>query len=157
MIMIMVMLIDFSCVAMLIYIAVVDAKKMIISNKILATLFILSIVKQSILFTDVTILLISTGIISMVFIMLYYGIKNFIGGGDVKLIFVLSLWLGYPKIVIALYIAFIIGGVTALIYLMLKERKFAEKIAFAPFLVIGSLISLFKSDMVLNFWQWMIR
>lgn len=148
-------MIDFICIILLIYIAVTDMRKMIISNKVLAVLLVMSVIKQFLSAADISSLLISTGIVIIIFTVLYYSVENLIGGGDVKLIFVLSIWLGYPQVVVALYLAFIAGGIFAAFYLLFEHGKTVDKIAFAPFLVIGSLISLFENEAVLNFWQMM--
>lgn len=129
----MVAVIDFICIILFIYIAVVDIKEMIVSNKVLAVLLPLAVIKQAVSAADIGVILASTVVIAAIFTVLYYGMKGFIGGGDVKLIFVLSVWLGYPQIVVALYLAFIAGGVFAAGYLLFKRQRTVNKIAFAPF------------------------
>ena len=151
----MVAVIDFICIILFIYIAVIDIKKMIISNKVLAVLLPLAVIKQAVS-ADIGVILASTGVIAAIFTALYYNTKDFIGGGDVKLIFVLSVWLGYPQIVVALYLAFIAGGVFAAGYLLFKRRRTVNKITFAPFLTAGAFISFLACDAVLNFWQMII-
>ena len=152
----MVAVIDFICIILFIYISVVDIKEMTVSNKVLAVLLSLAVIKQAVSAADIGIIMASTGVIAAIFTALYYNTKDFIGGGDVKLIFVLSVWLGYPQIVVALYLAFIAGGVFAAGYLLFKRKKATGKIAFAPFLTAGAFISLFACDAVLNFWQMII-
>ena len=151
----LIVMIDFICIILLIYIAVTDMRKMIISNKVLAVLLVMSVIKQCLSAADISSLLISTGIVIIIFTVLYYSVENLIGGGDVKLIFVLSIWLGYPQVVVALYLAFIAGGICAAFYLLFEHGETVDKLAFAPFLVTGSLISLFENEAVLNFWQMM--
>ena len=135
--------IDYLCILLLIYIAIKDITSFIISNKILCVLLVLALIRQVLSvnsINDMKFLLLCSVILLVIFSVLYYGIKNFMGGGDVKLIFVLSIWLGYPQIIIALYIAFIFGGVFAVMYLLIKQRMYTVKIAFAPFLVVGAVI-----------------
>lgn len=147
--------IDYLCILLLIYIAIKDIKSFIISNKVLCVLLILSLVKQFLAVNsidDIKVLLLCSVILLVIFSVLYYGIKNFMGGGDVKLIFVLSIWLGYPQIIIALYIAFIFGGVFAVMYLLIKQRMYTVKIAFAPFLVVGAVISFFIGSRLYDLW-----
>lgn len=147
--------IDCLSILLLIYIAIKDIKSFTISNKMLCVLLILSLVKQILAvnsINDMKVLLLCSAILLVIFSVLYYGIKNFMGGGDVKLIFVLSIWLGYPQIIIALYIAFILGGVFAVMYLLIKRRKYTVKIAFAPFLVVGAVISFFVGSKLYDLW-----
>ncbi len=147
--------IDYLCILLLIYIAIKDITSFIISNKILCVLLVLALIRQVLSvnsINDMKFLLLCSVILLVIFSVLYYGIKNFIGGGDVKLIFVLSIWLGYPQIIIALYIAFIFGGVFAVMYLLIKQRMYTVKIAFAPFLVVGAVISFFIGSRLYDLW-----
>ncbi|MDO8658017.1 MAG: prepilin peptidase [Candidatus Levybacteria bacterium] len=74
------------------------------------------------------------------------------GFGDVKLVFLLGLFLGFPKIVVALYLAFLTGAVISLILIMFRKKKFfGSTIPFGPFLVIGTIISLFFGDLILKY------
>lgn len=147
--------IDYLCILLLICIAIKDIKSFTISNKVLCVLLILSLVKQILVINsidDMKFLLLCSVVLLVIFSILYYGIKNFMGGGDVKLIFVLSIWLGYPQIIIALYIAFIFGGVFAVMYLLIKQRMYTVKIAFAPFLVVGAVVSFFVGSRLYDLW-----
>ena len=147
--------IDYLCILLLIYIAIKDITSFIISNKILCVLLVLALIRQVLSvnsINDMKFLLLCSVVLLVIFSVLYYGIKNFMGGGDVKLIFVLSIWLGYPQIIIALYIAFIFGGVFAVMYLLIKQRKYTVKIAFAPFLVVGAVVSFFVGSRLYDLW-----
>lgn len=147
--------IDYLCILLLIYIAIKDIKSFIISNKILCVLLVLALIRQVLSvnsINDMKFLLLCSVILLVIFSVLYYVIKNFMGGGDVKLIFVLSIWLGYPQIIIALYIAFIFGGVFAVMYLLIKQRMYTVKIAFAPFLVVGAVVSFFVGSRLYDLW-----
>ena len=147
--------IDYLCILLLIYIAIKDITSFIISNKILCVLLVLALIRQVLSvnsINDMKFLLSCSVILLVIFSVLYYGIKNFMGGGDVKLIFVLSIWLGYPQIIIALYIAFIFGGVFAVMYLLIKQRMYTVKIAFAPFLVVGAVVSFFVGSRLYDLW-----
>lgn len=147
--------IDYLCILLLIYIAIKDITSFIISNKILCVLLVLALIRQVLSLNsinDMKFLLLCSVILLVIFSVLYYVIKNFMGGGDVKLIFVLSIWLGYPQIIIALYIAFIFGGVFAVMYLLIKQRMYTVKIAFAPFLVVGAVVSFFVGSRLYDLW-----
>lgn len=63
------------------------------------------------------------------------------GFGDVKLVFLLGLILGYPRIIVALFFAFLTGAFIGVILMLLGDRKFKSKIAFGPFLILGFLIA----------------
>lgn len=73
------------------------------------------------------------------------------GFGDVKYVFLMGLILGFPKIVIGLYIAFVSGAIISLILILLKKKKlFGSTVPFGPFLVGGTFIALFYGDLILS-------
>lgn len=73
------------------------------------------------------------------------------GFGDVKLSFVLGLLLGFPGIIVSLYLAFLTGaGVSIILVICRKLKFFGSTIPFGPFLVISSIIALFWGDIILQ-------
>lgn len=74
------------------------------------------------------------------------------GGGDVKLGAFMGLTLGFPNGVLALFLAFLTGAATSLGLIILGRKKFKETIPFGPFLVTGSLVSLFWGNPILSWY-----
>ena len=73
------------------------------------------------------------------------------GFGDVKLAFLLGLVLGFPKILLSLYLAFLTGAFIGLILILWRKKaSIRDTIPFGPFLVTGSLISLFLGDLIIT-------
>lgn len=72
------------------------------------------------------------------------------GGGDLKLAFVMGLLLGYPKIFVAQYLAFILGGIVAIVLLMGGKKRFGQTMAFGPFMIIGTYVVLFWGDEIIK-------
>jgi leader peptidase (prepilin peptidase) / N-methyltransferase len=69
------------------------------------------------------------------------------GFGDVKFAFLMGLILGFPNIVISLYIAFLTGAIIGTILIVWrKKRMFGTAIPFGPFLVLGTLSAIFLGD-----------
>lgn len=75
------------------------------------------------------------------------------GFGDVKLAFVLGLFLGYPTIVIALYIAFLTGAFLGVILIIVGSKKLKSKIPFGPYLIAGAVISYIAQPYLLSLWS----
>lgn len=75
------------------------------------------------------------------------------GFGDVKLAFVLGLILGFPKVAIALYLAFLTGAVAGVILIVLKRKSLKTEIAFGPFLIIGTAASFIWGQQLFKWWQ----
>ena len=72
-----------------------------------------------------------------------------IGFGDVKFGFFMGLLLGFPDVLLALYLAFLTGGVVAIILVLWKKKGMKSKIAFGPFLVIGTYVSFFLASLII--------
>lgn len=73
------------------------------------------------------------------------------GLGDVKLVGLMGLILGWPKILIALFLAFLTGALVGVILILLGKKRFGQHISFGPFLAAATLISLFWGGLI---WQW---
>jgi len=130
----------------LIIIFFTDLKYGIIPDKIvypavLVSLFYLFIIHNSLFLIHVM----SALGAFLFFLILYLGTKGRgMGFGDVKLVFLLGLFLGWPKVIVAFYIAFLTGAVVGCILILWgKKRLTGGTIAFGPFLVLGAIISLF--------------
>ena len=67
--------------------------------------------------------------------------RGALGGGDVKMMAVLGLWLGVNGIITTACIGFMVGGVAAVIFLLLKIHGRKDYFAFGPFLIIGAVVA----------------
>lgn len=67
------------------------------------------------------------------------------GSGDIPLVFLIGLILGWPAALGAIFLAFVLGATVAIILLILGRKKFGQTIPFAPFLIFGAIIALFWS------------
>lgn len=74
------------------------------------------------------------------------------GGGDVKLGVLMGLGLGFPGSLLALTLAFLTGSVISLMLVAFRKKDFGSHIAFGPFLVLGSLITLFWGPQILSWY-----
>lgn len=68
------------------------------------------------------------------------------GMGDVKLAFLMGLLLGWPKILVAIWLAFVIGALGAGVLLILQKKKFSDTMVLGPFLVMGTFLSFFFGE-----------
>lgn len=79
------------------------------------------------------------------FLFLYFITKRRgMGMGDVKFAAVMGLLLGFPGVVVALYIAFLTGALASVILILRGKKRFGQTVPFGPFLVFGTLIVLLK-------------
>lgn len=79
-----------------------------------------------------------------------------IGGGDIKLIAIGGLLLGYKATLVAFFIAVILGSIFAIYLMIVKKSDRKTQIAFGPFLCVGILIAFLFSETIiqayLNIW-----
>ena len=72
--------------------------------------------------------------------------------GDAYLVILLGLILGLPEILSALFLAFFLGAVYGIIMLAMKKKKMKSQVPFAPFLVLGTLITLLFYSPIINWY-----
>lgn len=73
-----------------------------------------------------------------------------LGLGDVKLIAGISAFLGFPKIMLALFIASLLGSIIGILWMVFQHKKFRTQIPFGPFLVLGSYLTLFAGEQIIQ-------
>jgi prepilin signal peptidase PulO-like enzyme (type II secretory pathway) len=73
------------------------------------------------------------------------------GFGDVVYVLFMGLLLGFPKIIVGLYIAFLSGALVSLVLVALKRKKLkGGTVPFGPFLVLGTLVGLFCGEKIVS-------
>lgn len=77
---------------------------------------------------------------------------KWMGEGDVKLALGLGIFTAYQGAVLTLVMSFLLGGFFGAIALMTKKARLKSAIPFAPFLIIGALISIFYGDKIINWY-----
>ncbi len=72
------------------------------------------------------------------------------GSGDIGIIGVIGLWTSYPKILVALWMAFVIGAAVSCWLLVVSKKNMKGMIAFGPYLIVGGWIAYFWGDMIIR-------
>lgn len=144
-----------SILSSLIVIFVTDLKHHLISDYILLALFVFSLVfhlTNSNQFQPILTNFIPSGLIVALPIFLIYFIskERAMGLGDVFLAANIGFLLGWQEGFLALYIAFVTGAIFGLIAIIFKNKKLKSKIAFGPFLVIGTIVMLFWGEKIVE-------
>lgn len=124
----------------LVNIALIDIKYMEIPNTYNAIVLILGVINMLIL-KDYSLIL--TGIISFVlfFIVAIFS-KGALGGGDIKFALGLGFFFNLSTYANFLVYTFGIGATIALILLVTKKKSREDKIAFGPFMSIGTILAI---------------
>lgn len=75
------------------------------------------------------------------FLIVYFASKGGLGGGDVKFMTVMGLYLGYDGILYATLIGSVILSVLGIVLILVKKIGKKDALPFAPFLFIGILLA----------------
>jgi leader peptidase (prepilin peptidase)/N-methyltransferase len=145
-------------ISSLIVIAFTDIRYGIIPFKIV--IFALSIIIVHILFSFfvlgiatplLSLLLSAFGTATFFFFLFSVTKGRGMGFGDVVYAFLMGFALGFPNILLGLYIAFISGAVVSLALVLLKKKHLrGGTIPFGPFLVLGTIVCLLWGDYLIK-------
>ena len=92
----------------------------------------------------------SAGFTLFLFALWFFSHGKAMGFGDVKLIGATSLVLGFPASLIAFLFSFWLGGIAGIILLLACRSTLTSKIPFGPFILLGSVLAFFLSDIALS-------
>lgn len=88
----------------------------------------------------------------------YYGSSGkWVGGGDVRLGAMLGVWLGWPQILVCIFLAYIFGALVAIPLLILKKKQFGSALPFGTFLAVSALSVILFGNNILNWYLGLMR
>jgi leader peptidase (prepilin peptidase)/N-methyltransferase len=154
-------------ISCLIVIFFTDFRYGIIPFKVVLFAFLLALLWQVYLpfanfsFSDIQLLGLQTNIFSVVlsalnaggfFLLIFLSTKGRgMGFGDVVYAFLMGFILGFPLIIVGLYISFVTGALVSLLLVSFRRKKFrGGTIPFGPFLVFGTVVSLLYGIQILD-------
>ena len=150
-------------ISLLIVIFVYDLKHYIIPDKIVVSGILLILFYRflnlfkfhSLSAKSFVYLVIFSFIISLIFWLIWFFSKGrWMGLGDAKLVFLLSLFLNPGQDLVALFFAFSLGAIIGLILIGLKKKRMKSELPFGPFLITGTFIALFWGEKII---QWYLK
>jgi len=78
---------------------------------------------------------------------------KWIGGGDIRLGFLMGFSLGYPShLILAILAAYFIGSVTGLSLIIFKKKKWNSEVPLGVFLTSATIFTIFWGDKVINWY-----
>ncbi len=86
------------------------------------------------------------------FLLFYFTKGKGMGFGDVKFVIFMGLFLGFPNIIVGLFISFLLGAIIGLVLILIKRKKIKSQVPFAPFLIVGTLIAYFYGEKIVDFY-----
>jgi prepilin signal peptidase PulO-like enzyme (type II secretory pathway) len=84
------------------------------------------------------------------FLIVFLSKEKAMGGGDIKLVFLIGLALGWPAITVGLFIGFLTGGFVAAMLILIGKKRLGQTLPLGPFLNLGALVSLFFGQQLLD-------
>lgn len=146
-------LLAFSFICILMVVAYIDLDTQMIYDRFHILILVLGII-SCFVSKDLNIVerLIGNVVISVPMLVLSILIPGAFGGGDIKLMAVSGFFLGFKAIVIAMFIALIIGGGYGTYMLVTKRLDKKDHFAFGPYLAIGLIVALFIGNEMMNWY-----
>ncbi|NCD08180.1 MAG: prepilin peptidase [Negativicutes bacterium] len=137
----------------LIVISFIDHDHSLIFDNVLIPMAVIG-VAINLLIGDIKIInmLVSALVGGGVFLLLAIIRRGGFGGGDIKFMACLGLWLGIKSTFITLLFSFILGGVGAAMLILFKRKKIKDKFPYGPYIAAASFITMLYGDTILNWY-----
>lgn len=138
--------------SLFIAIVIADIKYLIIPNSLVFILVALCLVFILVYSPTFLVNRLITALGAFAFLWFIYAVTKGrgMGFGDVKFSVVMGLFLGYPEIIIAFYIAFLTGAAAGIILLLTGRSRLGQHIPFGPFLVWGTVATFIWKNQLLE-------
>lgn len=72
------------------------------------------------------------------------------GGGDIKLSLAIGLALGWRLGLVAIFLAFLVGGIIALVFMVFRRVAGKAQVPFGPFLAGGAVTAMFLGELIIQ-------
>lgn len=89
---------------------------------------------------------------SIFFILITIVSKGGMGGGDAKLIGTLGFILGIKKVLLNMFLAFILGAIISIFLLIFKIKERKDPIPFGPFICVAFIITILWGQQLINWY-----
>lgn len=136
-------------IIILVLVVISDLKEMIIPNSILLIGAGIGIIFAGILPSWSWLLgaVIGAGI----FLVMYLALPGMLGEGDIKLVGLIGLYLGWPNIMAVILLSILAGAAISMFLVLIRKATMQSKVPFAPFLGIGAVATIFFQSQIWQF------
>lgn len=148
------MILIFLIVMNLVMIAIIDHNTMDIYLSTILSLLVLVIIYRYLVGINFVEIFIAALLISLIMLVFNLFIPNSFGFGDIELMFVSGILLGIQKNILAFCLGVIIAGIYVSYLLIVKKVAMKKHIAFAPFLSVGIVLSLFYGNQIIMWYMY---
>lgn len=95
-------------------------------------------------------------------LLVYISKEKWMGAGDIKIGLILGFLTGYPAVLFTLFIAFILGSIVGVIYILYKDKQInkqalKESLPFAPFLIFATIIGITYGNMIVSWYLSLLK
>lgn len=82
---------------------------------------------------------------------------RWIGGGDIRLGAFMGAILGWPLILVALFISYVIASIVNLTLIFGQKKTWSNQVPFGPYLTVGTFIAMFSGNWILTWYLNLFR
>lgn len=148
----------FIFISFLVIIFVYDLRWYLILDRVSAPAIITALILNLLLGYSFLNLILAAGIIGGVFLLQFLvSDGKWIGGGDIRLGFLMGVMLGLSRGIVAFFIAYFLGSIIGIILVAMKRKKMSSRIPFGTFLTVGVLISMFYGDAIARWYIGLLK
>lgn len=148
-------LLSFVFVMVLQAISFIDLDTMEIPNSLVICCLMIALLSVSFMDLNMIDRLIGFFVLSVPLYLLNYVIPDSFGGGDIRLLAVCGLFLGWKKLLVGMFIAIFLAGGYACYLLVRGKIEMNGHIAFGPYICVGMFVSLLYGTQIFNVYLWL--
>ena len=144
-------IITFAYISLLTIIAFIDADTMEISNVMVVLVLMLGVI-NTVLSGNYLEHIIGIFVISVPMLILTIVIDGAFGGGDIKLMAAIGLYLGWRHTLVGFFITLIVGGIAGAYLLITKKKGRKDHFAFGPYICVGCVVAALYAEELINWY-----
>jgi len=142
----------------LIIIFVYDLKHYLILDKIVLPAVLIAFLFNFSLGVSLFNLLLASIIVAGFFLFQFIVSRGkWIGGGDIRLGFLMGAILGWPNAIVALLLAYVMGSIISLLLIAFKLKKWGDHLPFGTFLSLATVLTILYGTEILNWYINLVR
>ena len=131
-------------ISLLLFITITDFEQQVILNEMVFVFAVIGLCYTLHLHLSLQDRLLATSGGGLFFLLLAFISRGALGGGDIKLIAALGLWLGIKTLITVIIYGTMAGGIAALLLLLLKKTTRKQYLAYGPYFALSAIGALLR-------------
>jgi prepilin signal peptidase PulO-like enzyme (type II secretory pathway) len=82
---------------------------------------------------------------------------KWVGGGDIRLGMLMGVILGWPRILVALFLAYILGAIVSLVMVVFKKKELQGSTPFGTYLTIGTFVTMLWGAKIVEWYVGLLK